>query len=120
MTTSQQLLLASAMLFFIALCVESWFSWRFLRKLKRDFPRLWEESGRRTIWTDSDLSSAWPTIRFLWRREYKGKSTREEFAFCEGYRLPVTLSWAAAWFFIAVFFLVALASGVANYFHSSD
>jgi hypothetical protein len=83
-------------MFLLALCIESWFSWRFLRRLKHEFPRLWEISGRRTIWTDGDLISAWPTIRFLWRREYLATGTQEEIAFCESYRLPVILSWAAA------------------------
>lgn len=98
------------MLFFVALCIESWFSWRFLRRLKRDFPRLWEESGRRTIWTDGDLTSAWPTIRFLWYREYEALGTGEEIAFCEKYRLPVVVSWAAAWLSAAILFTMIFAT----------
>jgi hypothetical protein len=110
MSTSSYLLLSSGILFFVALCVESWFSWRFLRRLKRDFPRLWGESGERTIWTDSDLTSAWPTIRFLWYREYEALGTREEIAFCEKYRLPVVVSWAAAGLSIALFFALIFVS----------
>lgn len=114
LTDPQQWLIASGALFFIALLVESWFSWRFLRRLKRDFPRLWEESGERTIWTDGTLIDAWPTIRFLWRREYEATATREEVAFCEEYRLPVTLSWAAAALSVAMFFVVVFATWLAK------
>lgn len=89
-------------------CVESWFSWRFLRTLKREFPRLWELSGRRTIWTDSDLISAWPTIRFLWYREYKAIGTPAEIEFCERHRARVTFSWAIAGISVAAFFLVLM------------
>jgi len=103
-----QVTLIAGVLFFAALLVESWFSWRFLRQLRRDYPDLWDRSGRRTIWTDSDLMSAWPTIRFLWHREYAAEASSDELLFCEKYRLPVTLSWAAASVAAAILFLVLL------------
>ncbi len=81
----------------VFILIESWFSWRYLQQLKRNYIRLWEESGRRTIWTDGDLISAWPTIRFLWTRGYEENcSSDEEMQFFEKYRIPVVVSWALA------------------------
>jgi hypothetical protein len=101
----------AAILFGVALLVESWFSWRFLRQLRRDYPDLWERSGCRTIWTDTDLISAWPTIQFLWYREYEDGASPEEIRFCEKYRLPVTLSWAAAGVTVAAALLLIFTVG---------
>ena len=95
--------------FLVVLCVESLFSWLFLRSLQRDFPGLWEHSGRRTIWTDSNLRSAWPTIAYLWSRRYLERTDPAEVAFCERYRLPVVISYwsaAAAAITVAIVFLV--------------
>lgn len=47
--------------FLLCLCAESWFSWRFLRDLRKLYPKLWLRSGKRTAWTDMDLSSALQT-----------------------------------------------------------
>ncbi|MFP5382388.1 MAG: hypothetical protein ACLGG4_08995, partial [Gammaproteobacteria bacterium] len=57
-------------IFLIGLAAESWFSWRFLRGLKMSHADAWGHIGHRTIWTDSDLISAWPTIAYLWQRRY--------------------------------------------------
>jgi hypothetical protein len=91
--------------FIVALCAESWFSWRFLHGLKRDCSRLWVRSGKRTIWSDGDLISAYPTIKYLWNREYVPGSRDSEVAFCESYRLPVVVSWAAAGVSVLAFFV---------------
>jgi hypothetical protein len=98
-------------LFFVALLAESWFSWRFLRGVKRHYPGLWDAMGRRTIWTDGDLISAFPTISFLWSRRYESRAVDAETAYCESFRKPVVLSWAAAVFFVLLFFASLLALG---------
>jgi hypothetical protein len=99
-------------MFFGFLLIESWFSWRFLRKLRRDYPALWEKTGRWTIWTDRDLSSAWPTITLLWNRKYdKFCSTDEERLFFEGYRNPIVFSYVAAIVGGAAFFVCFLIFG---------
>jgi hypothetical protein len=98
-------------IFLVALCAESWFSWRFLRRLEKEYPRLWRRSGKRTIWTDTDLISARPTIQYLWKRKYAHKAKESEKAFCESYRLPVVLSWAAAGLSALAFFVSILTAG---------
>ncbi|HET7810940.1 MAG TPA: hypothetical protein VFL16_10220 [Steroidobacteraceae bacterium] len=98
-------------LFFLALLAESWFSWRFLRGARKYHPDLWNAMGRRTIWTDSDLISAIPTIAFLWKRKYARTSTSEVVQYCESYRLPVVISWAAAGAFVLLFFTSLLTLG---------
>lgn len=82
--------------FVVALCAESRFSRRFLRELRTDYEDLWVRSGKRTTWTDMELISAYPTIKYLWGREYVPLSVESEVDFCERHRLPVVISWAAA------------------------
>jgi hypothetical protein len=82
-----------------------------LRRLKREFSDLWVMSGKRTIWSDGDLISAYPTIKYLWNREYVPDSRDSEVAFCESYRLPVVVSWAAAGVSVLAFFVSLLAIG---------
>jgi hypothetical protein len=103
--------IALFVVFIVALCAESWFSWRFLRGLKRNYEDLWVRSGKRTIWSDGDLISAYPTIKYLWNREYVPLSQASEVAFCESYRLPVVISWAAAGISVLAFFVSLLAFG---------
>lgn len=98
-------------LFFVALLAESWFSWRFLRGVRKHHPGVWDAMGRRTIWTDSDLISALPTIAFLWKRKYAKDMPAEGADFCESYRLPVVISWAAAGAFVLLFFLSLITLG---------
>lgn len=95
----------------VALCAESWFSWQFLRRLKKEHSGLWLRSGRRTIWTDGDLISAFTTIKFLWKREYVPESQRPEIEFCESYRTPVVVSWALAAVSVLAFFVSFFAIG---------
>jgi hypothetical protein len=97
--------------FMVALGAESWFSWRFLRGLKRLHPDLWLRSGKRTIWTDGDLISAYPTVAYLWKRKYVPESRDSEMAFCEHYRLPVVVSWAAAAISVCAFFISLFSFG---------
>jgi hypothetical protein len=100
------------LLFFGLLLVESWFSWRFLQKLRRDYPNLWQKSGRRTIWTDKDLLGAWPTIKLLRDREFeKFCSTAEELRFFERYRAPVMYSYFGALVGAGLFFASFFAFG---------
>ena len=98
--------------FVLALLAESWFSWRFLRRLQREHEAIWEASGRRTIWTDGDLVSAWGTVRFLWVRDYaKFCSTKDELRFFERFRMPVVVSWACATLTVAAFLISWMAIG---------
>ena len=91
--------------FAVGLFLESLLSWLFLRRLRRDFPALWEHSGRRTIWTDSDFIRSWPTVKYLRDRHYLERPNPAEIDFCERYRLPVILSYAAGWVGAATFFV---------------
>jgi hypothetical protein len=85
-------------IFFGLLLTESWFSWRFLRKLRRDYPEAWRKTGKRTIWTDKDAWGAWPTIKLLRDRKYeKACTTEDEIKFFERYRTPVIYSYYGLW-----------------------
>jgi hypothetical protein len=86
--------LISVWAFLLGAVAEGWYSWDYLTKLRRTYPLLWERSGRRTIWTDGTIIDAWPTIRFLWRREYLAIANAEERGFFERYRMPMVVSWA--------------------------
>ncbi len=97
--------------FFFCLCLESFYSWQFLRGLKRDYPRLWKLTGERTIWTDGTLFGAIPTVAYLWKRKYKTYLDRNAVAFCEHYRLRVVGSWFAAGLSLVVFFGALIVNG---------
>ncbi|MBL4619197.1 MAG: hypothetical protein JKX88_03745 [Marinicaulis sp.] len=86
----------SFFIFLTALFVESYFSWKFLRGLRKNFPQMWCRLGKRTIWTDADLFSAWRTIRLLSGRKYLGLGSKAAEEFCEAYRIPVIASYYAA------------------------
>jgi hypothetical protein len=97
--------------FVVGVLAEGWYSWRFLRGLRRSYPNLWERSGRRTIWTDGTIIDALPTIRFLWRRDYVEHSSIDERAFCDRYRVPVIASWAFAAATVPAFLISAYTLG---------
>ena len=91
-------------LFFLCLSLESYYSWRYLRGLKRQFPSMWQLAGSRTIWSDGDLMSAWPSISFLKERGYLESDDTEAIEFCEKFRRPVMTSYFSAAASIVLFF----------------
>ena len=111
MVTALHPTIALLVVFVVALCAESWFSWRFLRELRTNYEDLWVRSGRRTTWSDLELISAYPTIKYLWKREYVPLSQESEVDFCERHRLPVAISWAAAVASVPAFLVSLLAFG---------
>ena len=94
--------------FVLGLLLESITSWRFLKALKSQYPALWEHTGYRTIWTDSNLISAYPTIKYLFERAYSDHRNPKEIAFCDSHRVPVV---GAYWFAVlaVVYFFAAIA-----------
>ena len=94
-------------MFIVGLLAESWYSWRFLRTLQHSYPELWEHAGQRTIWTDGNLTQAWVTVSYLINRRYVERNRPEEIAFCERYRMPLTVSYFAAITAVALFLLSA-------------
>lgn len=94
-------------LFILGLLAESWYSWRFLRRLKT-YPELWEHSGYRSLTTDGNLIGAWETIRYLKDRDYLNRNVEEEILFCEAYRIPVMASYFLAMISVALFFIAII------------
>ncbi len=92
-------------LFLLCLCAESLTSFIFLRGLRKNHPIQWEHSGQRTIWTDSDLISAWGTVRYLQRRLYLDSGNAAGIAYCAKHRLPVVTTYWAAVITVPLFFL---------------
>jgi len=98
-------------LFFAMLCFASWFHWRFLRRVRREFPSLWQDIGSPTGWTDSTLLDAFGTYWYLFRRRYQSRGDSDETRFCERFRLPMLVTYVAALLSAAVFFIGLLIWG---------
>lgn len=98
-------------LFILGLLLESITSWRFLKALRSKHPKLWEHTGYRTIWTDSNLISAYPTIRYLSARNYSSRQHPEEVSFCESHRIPVVGAYWFAVLSVAYFFAAMVLYG---------
>src|SRR5688500_3419199 len=92
-------------LFLVCLCAESITSFIFLRGLQKEHPEQWRHSGERTIWTDSDLISAWGTIKYLQRCLYLNSSNQAGIAFCAKHRLSVVATYWAAGTTVPMFFI---------------
>lgn len=91
-------------IFGVTLCLESWYSWRFLKALKNEFPELWAHSGYRDWKTDSSVTAAWPTIKYLWQRKYTERESSQEIEFCEYHRPKVVYSWGTSIIGVCSFF----------------
>jgi len=91
--------------FFFLLCVASLYHWRFLRRIRREFPTVWQDMGRPTGWTDSTLLDAFGTYLYLLRRRYQQSSDVHAIQFCERFRIPMLVTYAGAWLSVAVFFI---------------
>ena len=98
--------------FMVALLAESLTSFLFLRGLKKQHPLQWAHSGERTIWTDSDLISAWGTIRYLQRREYLGSGNATGIVFCARHRPFVISTYWAAVISFALFIVLLFTVGM--------
>ena len=96
---------ASFAVFFIMLCVASWYHWRFLRRVRREFPSLWEDLGRPSGWTDSTLFDAFGTYRYLFGRCYRKRGDTDEMRFCEQFRAPMLVTYVAALISVGIFFV---------------
>lgn len=96
--------------FIAGLLAESWYSWRFLKGLKK-YPDLWEHTGYRSLATDSNLIGAWETIRYLKDRKYLALNNTEEIEFCETNRIPVMYSYFLGLIGVIVFFVSIFAFG---------
>lgn len=96
--------------FVVGMLAESWYSWRFLRAIKR-YPELWAHSGYRSIATDSNLVGAWDTVRYLKNRDYLVRRVAHEIAFCEAHRKPVIYSYFLSAIGVVAFFASIFAFG---------
>jgi hypothetical protein len=89
--------------FSVVMCVASWYHWRFLRRVRREFPSLWKDTGRPTGWTDSTLLDAFGTYWYLFQRRYRHRGVTDETQFCEQFRAPMLVTYVAAIASVAVF-----------------
>ncbi len=103
--------IVAAGVFLLCLCAESLTAYIFLRGLRKRHPAQWRHSGQRTVWTDMDLVSAWGTIRYLQRRQYRMSADSAGRAFCERHRLPVVASYWSAVVTVILFFASLFALG---------
>ncbi len=78
---------------FITMLAKSWYSWRYLSRLRVDFEDLWKETGRRTLRTDLPLNKSYQTVRYLQNRDFINRPDLAERAFCESHRLGVVVSY---------------------------
>jgi hypothetical protein len=97
--------------FFIMLCIASWDHWWFLRSVRRKFPSLWQDIGRPTGWTDSTLFDAFGTYSYLFQRRYHKRADTDETRFCEQFRMPMLVTYAAAIVSASIFFIGLLVWG---------
>lgn len=84
-------------LFAVFLTVESVASWVFIRRSRRNHPELWIHAGSPTLLGDSDLISAWPTVRYLLRREYRQIKDVNATTFAEQLRTPMLVGFFGGW-----------------------
>jgi hypothetical protein len=98
--------------FCVILCIASWYHWRFLRCVRREFPSLWRDMGGPTGWTEGTLFDALGTYWYLVRRGYQQRGNTDEKRFCEQFRVPMLVTYVAALVSIAVcFFFTGLLIG---------
>ncbi|MES2319593.1 MAG: hypothetical protein V4631_19100 [Pseudomonadota bacterium] len=90
-------------LLIVTMCTGSVVQFLFLRGLRKRHSSQWIHAGCPTMWTDQSIASAWPTVRYMQKREFLGSSNACGIAFCESYRTPfVTLYWLTLATFIAI------------------
>ena len=120
-------------LFLLPLLAESVTSWIAIQIARQRHPLLWEHSGRPTLWGNSTLPQAWPLVRYYRDRGWLRKSRPPRDApgdiergrnwyppiidpasltFAEKLRLPLIVSYWAAWFGVAASVLFLLIGGV--------
>ena len=93
--------------FLVLLCFASWYHWRFLRRVRREFPSLWQDLGGPTGWTENTLVDAFGTYWYLFRRRYRERGVPDEALFCEQFRTPMVVTYFAA-LLSGVVFIVGL------------
>ena len=104
--------LLGGIIFGITVCLESWYSWRYLRAMRKNYPDLWVHAGRRGLKTDATLFGAWPTVKYLMARRYLERGNKAETAFCESYRPKVVGSYFLSLFGVISFFVAWAIWGV--------
>jgi len=102
---------ATFVIFIALLFPASWCHWRFLRRARREFPSLWRDMGQPTGWTDGTLIGAFGTYWYLFRRSYRKRGDASAIQFCERFRLPMLVTYAAALISCGVFLLGLLVWG---------
>lgn len=85
--------------------VGSLVQWTFLVILRRQHAKLWDFMGKPTIWTDQSLISAWPTIKFIQRKHYRGFDL-SSVRFCDAFYLPLIFFYWTTSLLTLVFFVV--------------
>lgn len=91
----------SLSVFGLFLTVEGIASWVFIRRSRRLYPELWEHAGSPTLLGDGDLISAWPTNRYLLRRQYLQLDDATARNFAEKLRLPMLIGYFGSWAAVA-------------------
>ena len=91
--------------FFVSLTLESITSWIIIKGSKKKHPSLWKHAGRPTLLGNGDLMSAYPLIKYLWRRDYAELNDRAAVSYADRMLLPTVLTYASAVVFAVALFL---------------
>ena len=100
--------------FVVSLSMESITSWMLIKGSKKHHPDLWKHAGEPTLMSNGDLISAFSLINYVWCRDYEGLNNRDAIKYADQMRLPVVLSYWAAWIFaLVLIYAVFLTPGTA-------
>lgn len=96
--------------FFIGICTESFYSYKYISGLRKRYPDMWEYLGKPTLISDCDLIGAWGTIKRLYNKKYVDYSKHVEhddkgaILYCERFRSPMLISYILGWVGVIIFF----------------
>ena len=97
--------------FIVCLIAESVTSWIFIRGSKKNHSVLWRHAGRPTLLGNGDLISAWPLVRYVFRRKYASIPDSGAVSFADKLRMPMVVSYVAALISVGVLFAIAYQEG---------
>jgi len=86
----------------ISFLLEVYFSFRFLRKLKRKFPALWRDLDQPAFYFQGMLIGAWDLKQYLLKKTYLSRENQNEIRFCENYRSLMLLGYFSTILFLLI------------------
>jgi len=85
---------AITLIYFLGmLIIGSAIQWTFLIKLKKHHTVQWEHAGKPTIVNNGDLVKAWPTTKYLMKKNYTTSGSNTGIEFCQTYRSSMIYSY---------------------------